>query len=275
MPWFTPARKVSSFDEESARLNLCEARDLGVREVEVAQIVGSVGRWRDFDAKFRLTNKATRQRYQIILTKMREGYTFPPIHVYKVKDKYYVADGNHRVSAAKELGVAYIDAHVQEFFPCGSTEDAIYWRERSAFEAATRCHSYQFTTPDSYRRLLSHLQTYREHESRKLGYELDLPAATQSWLAEIDAPVRRLVRSEEMPEWFPGRTEDDLVLYFLHHYVGLLRSMKGPENLSYHDAVDRVVGAPGTTMMGRFRRFFGDVLGGVRDVIDGLTDLNM
>lgn len=275
MPWFTPVRTASSFDEESAKLQLCEARDLGVRAVEVDQIVGSVGRWRDFDAKFRLVNKATRQRYQNILAKMREGYTFPPVELYKVKDRYYVADGNHRVAAAKELGVAFLDAHVQEFFPSGTAEDAIYWRERSAFELATGCHSYQFTNPDSYRRLLSHLETYRKHESKKIGYKISLQAATQSWLADIDAPFRRLIRSENMQERFPGRTEDDLVFFFVHHYVGLIRNAKGPDHFSYHDAVARVLAMPSQTMMGRFRRFFAAVAGNVRDVIDGLTDLDV
>lgn len=274
MPWFFPARTVSSFEEESARLNLCEARDLGVMAVEVDQIVGSVGRWRDFDAKFRLVNKATRQRYQRIVELMRQGHTFPPIQVYKVQDRYFVADGNHRVAAAKELGVAFLDAHVQEFFPGGQVEDAVYWRERSAFEVATKCTTVQFTNPDSYRRLLSHLHTFQKAEAKRLGYEIGLPEVMQIWLADIDKPVRDLIRADDLMDRFKDRTEDDLVFYFIHHYYGLLRAKKGPEKVSHRVAVERVLGQPGRTMMGRFQRFVRDLADGVRDVLDGLAEID-
>lgn len=276
MPWFFPVRTVTSFDEECARLNLCEARDLGVMPIEVDKIIGSVGRWRDFDARFRLINKATRQRYANILQKMKEGYIFPPIHAYKVGEHYFVADGNHRVAAAKELGVAYVDAVVQEYFPCSDNlEDALYWRERSGFEVATKCSSLKFTNPDSYRRLLSHLETFRAAEANRLGYDLDLPAATQVWMAEIDAPVRRLVRKENMAGRFEGRTEDDLVFYFLHHYVGMLRAARGPENVTHRAAIARILAQPGKTMMSRFRRFLGELAGSVRDVIDGIAEIDI
>lgn len=275
MPWFFPVRTVSSFEEESARLNLCEARDLGIMAVEVEKIVGSVGRWRDFDAKFRLVNKATRQRYQRILTLMQGGHIFPPIQVYKVQDRYFVADGNHRVAAAKEMGVAFIDAHVQEFSTGGTFEDAVYWRERSAFETATRCTALEFTTPDSYRRLLSHLQTFNQAEIERLGYDIGLPETTQVWLADIDKPVRDLVRAEEMLHRFQGRTEDDLVFYFIHHYFGMLRVAKGPEHVSHRDAVARIVDQPGRTMMGRFQRFLREMVSGLRDMVDNLSELDI
>jgi hypothetical protein len=276
MPWFFPVRTVSSFDEECARLNLCEARDLGVMPIEVDKIIGSVGRWRDFDARFRLINKATKQRYANILAKMKEGYTFPPINAYKVGQHYYVADGNHRVAAAKALGVAYIDAVVQEYFPSSDDlENAVYWRERSAFEQATKYNGMKFTNPDTYRRLLSHLQTFAAIESKRLGYELDLPKAMQIWLADVDAPVRRLVREDRMADRFEGRTEDDLVFYFLHHYVGWLRASKGPENVTHRDAVARILAQPGIAKGGRFRKFLGEVAGSVRDVIDGISEIDI
>jgi hypothetical protein len=276
MPWFFPVRSVSSFDEECARLNLCEARDLGVMPIEVDRIVGSVGRYRDFDAKFRLVNKATAQRYQKIYDLMKQGYNFPPIHAYKVGDKYYVADGNHRVSAAKALGVAYLDAVVQEYFPSSDdVEDAVYWRERSAFEVATKFGGYKFTNPDTYHRLLTHLELFRKVEAERLGYDIDLPKATQIWLTDIDAPVRKMVRSDKMDERFGERTEDDLVFYFLHHYYGMLRAAKGPDQITHRDAVARIEAQPGKTMMSRFRRFLGELAGSVRDVIDGIADIDI
>ena len=39
---------------------------------------------------------------------------FPPIDVYKVGDVYFVRDGNHRVSVARELEAPTIQAYVTE-----------------------------------------------------------------------------------------------------------------------------------------------------------------
>lgn len=266
MPWFMPASNLDSFEAEKSRLNLCEARDLGLMPVEVAKISGSLGRWRDFDAKFRLKNMTTKQRYQVILQRMKDGKEFPPVHLYKVHDRYYVADGNHRVSAAKTLGVAFLDAYVQEYFPCDgkADADAVYWRERSAFEVAVAYTGISFTNPDSYRRMLSHLQTFRGHESERLGYDLGLPEVLQIWLKEIDAPIRSLVRSEGLAERFPDRTEDDLVFYVVHHHVGLLRAVKGPENIRYRECIARLLASPGRTLAGRLKRFAKQLQDGAR-----------
>lgn len=45
---------------------------------------------------------------------MNDGAKFPPILVFSEKDKLYLADGYHRVSAAKELGLEEIDAEVRD-----------------------------------------------------------------------------------------------------------------------------------------------------------------
>lgn len=275
MPWFFSPGKLDSFEEEKARRSLCEARDLGVMSVEVERITGSLGRWRDFDKKFRLTNEATRQRYEVIRRKMREGHVFPPVHLYKVDDHYYVADGNHRVAAAKELGVAYIDAQVQEFFPGGATEEAVYWRERSAFEKATGVTALRFTNPDTYRRMLSHLESFRKEESARIGQELGLHEATMTWLQDIDAPLRERVLGERLKERFPGRTEDDLVFYLIYHHVGLLRAVKGPENVNYRDALRRLLASEGRSMVGRLSRFMRDLEVGAQHLLGGLPEMNL
>ena len=38
----------------------------------------------------------------------------PPIEVYKVGDAYFVKDGNHRVSVARQLGMSHIEAYVTD-----------------------------------------------------------------------------------------------------------------------------------------------------------------
>jgi len=274
MPWFFRVNNLESFEAASARLELCEARDLGAMPVEVEKITGSVGRWRDFDRHFRLKNSATRQRYQAILRKMKNGYTFPPVELYKVQDHYYVADGNHRVAAAKEIGAVFIDAHVREYFPCGNHENAIYWQERSAFEAVTKRTDVEFTNPDSYRRFLSHLRAFQAEESRRLGFDLALPAAVSTWFEVIDKPVREHVRADALTSKFEGRTEDDLVFYVTHHYVGMLRAVKGPDQVSYRDATARLMAMKGRTLAGRLQRYVQELGHFARDLVDNLVEMD-
>jgi hypothetical protein len=95
-------------------------RYLGRRTVEVGRVVGSVGRWRDFDGGF-MPTRASAGRWKRVDLAFRTGRDLPPVVLYKLGDDYYVVDGNHRVSVARFEGVEMIDAEVTEFFPARRT----------------------------------------------------------------------------------------------------------------------------------------------------------
>jgi hypothetical protein len=82
--------------------------------VPVHAIVGTVGRYHDFDRNFNPTREHTRERWERISKAMLEGVALPPVELYKVGDAYFVKDGNHRVSVAKHQGISYVDAIVTE-----------------------------------------------------------------------------------------------------------------------------------------------------------------
>lgn len=84
-------------------------------QVPVAQIVGSVGRSHDFDRDFQPVQKHTRSRWEGIYTAALSGVTLPPVSLYKVGERYFVKDGNHRVSVARYLGTEFVDAEVTEY----------------------------------------------------------------------------------------------------------------------------------------------------------------
>jgi len=92
--------------------------------VPVRSIVGSVGRYNDFDSSFYPLGDHTRERWQSISTAMLKGIALPPVELYKLGDFYFVKDGNHRVSVAKLIGLRYLDAEVTEFRP--SVPDSLY-----------------------------------------------------------------------------------------------------------------------------------------------------
>jgi ParB-like chromosome segregation protein Spo0J len=45
---------------------------------------------------------------------VQTGVGLPPISVYRFEGRHYVRDGHHRVSVARALGAADIDADVTE-----------------------------------------------------------------------------------------------------------------------------------------------------------------
>lgn len=87
---------------------------LGLQQVSVEQIVGSSGRYQDFDLAFNPRRKSSDDRWINVAKAKYRGVELPPILLYKVGEAYFVEDGNHRVSVARVNGEQYIKANVIE-----------------------------------------------------------------------------------------------------------------------------------------------------------------
>lgn len=102
------------FEEELANRDL--KRKVRVSEtVEVAAIVGSVGRCGALDAGFLPVCSCSAERWKRVYEAFLEGKALPPVELYKLGGAYFVFDGNHRVSVARYRGAAAVDALVTEF----------------------------------------------------------------------------------------------------------------------------------------------------------------
>ena len=109
--------EAKNFKKHQIKEKAFDAKKRGTRIVPLKQIVGSVGRYHDFDRKFRLKRHISTDRLEHVKELMQGGVSLPPVRLYQIKDEYYVLDGNHRVSAAKKLGYRYIEARIVEFLP--------------------------------------------------------------------------------------------------------------------------------------------------------------
>jgi len=89
-----------------------ETRNLGLQQVPIDRIVGSSGRYRDFDLAFLPLRQQQDGRWQSIARAKRQGVRLPPPLLYQVGDAYFVEDGNHRVSVASASGQETIEANV-------------------------------------------------------------------------------------------------------------------------------------------------------------------
>jgi hypothetical protein len=92
-------------------------RRLGLRDVEVSKIVGSVGRHEAFDRSFMPASATLAERWKRVDRAFHSGLDLPAVRLYKIGDSYFVEDGNHRVSVARYQGVETIEADVIEYFP--------------------------------------------------------------------------------------------------------------------------------------------------------------
>jgi hypothetical protein len=104
--------RMRSFEDFSNRFRAFNRVRLGKRVVSVEKIVGSVGRFGDFDRTFLPTRDSLETRWKRVDRAYHRGQDLPPVALFKVSDAYFVEDGNHRVSVARYQGVEWIDAEV-------------------------------------------------------------------------------------------------------------------------------------------------------------------
>ena len=113
---------ILPYEEVVEALGRTGQHDLGLQVVPVEQIVGTVDRAVEFDRGFRPTSPRLRTRWERIAAAQRRGESMPPVSLYKVGDLYFVRDGHHRVSVARSLGAARIDAEVVELLPSAAPQ---------------------------------------------------------------------------------------------------------------------------------------------------------
>ena len=111
------SNRLLSFDDVRRELVANNRLQRGTRVVEVDQIVGSVGRWRDFDRSFLPARTSVGQRWKRIDRAFQRGEELPPVELYKLEEAYFVVDGHHRVSVARYHDVPTLEAAVVEFHP--------------------------------------------------------------------------------------------------------------------------------------------------------------
>src|SRR5215218_4534869 len=106
------SNRLLSFDDLRRELMANNRRPRGTRVVEVDEIVGSVGRWRDFDRSFLPARTSMAERWKRIDRAFQKGEDLPPVELYKLEEAYFVVDGHHRVSVARYHDVPTLEAAV-------------------------------------------------------------------------------------------------------------------------------------------------------------------
>ena len=205
---------VKSFHDQQEKEAAFDHRDRGIRTVPLNRIVGSVGRYKDFDSRFRLKQSVPSERLEWVKKAMREGRTLGPVKLYEIKDEFYVLDGNHRIAAAKELGHDEILAHIEEFIPSKDTLQNILYRERALFADRTRLPAeINLTEVNQYDYLLEQIAEHQHYLQQSGEDGASFENAALDWFKTIYRPLCAIIRRSRIVDSFPGRTIDDLYAY--------------------------------------------------------------
>jgi hypothetical protein len=216
-----------SYDEVKEKLRLGGPVYRGVQVVPIGKIAGSLNRYHQFDRAFMPLEDQIANRWQNIDRAFYRDVSLPPIVLYKVGEVYFVVDGHHRVSVAREQGQEFIDAEVREcqtkvnITPELQLEDLeilgekVNFLERTGLDRIRPQANILLTIPDGFDRMLEHVAVHRYFMGLDMQRDISDEEAVAHWYDTVYQPILRVIRRSGILKEFHGKTEGDLYLWVL------------------------------------------------------------
>lgn len=254
------------FETVRERLGLGEKIYRGVQSILLNKIVGSVGRYNDFTRTFLPRAESMRSRWQQV-DQLSTAHGMPPIQVYQVGQVYFVLDGNHRVSIARQAGADAIEAHVWEYEtrvplePDDALEDILIRQEYLEFLDHTKLDKHRpdqyiiLTSPGRYRDFEEQITIHRHYMELECGCNVPFEEAAEHWYDHVYCPIVEVIHREDMLSLFPGRTEADLVNWIVCNQ-GHLRQRYGDRDVSAKELAEEAADLAHGNLWRRFRSWF-------------------
>jgi nucleotide-binding universal stress UspA family protein len=229
--------ELLSYEEVRRKLRAIESQTQELIEVPLDAIVGSVGRYSDFNRQFLPLHDSDKTRWTAVRMAMTGMAGVPPVELYRIGDAYFVKDGNHRVSVARQLGNKYIHAYVTSlhvrvpFEADTSPDELIIKAEYTQFLEDTHLDELRpgldltVTVPGQYRELLEHISVHRYFMGLNEKREVTRQEAITHWYDTVYLPVIAAIRRHGLLRGFEGRTETDLYLWLAEHRGKLWREL--------------------------------------------------
>src|ERR1700752_3568115 len=101
-----------SYEEGRQKVRGVRGNRRVLKDVALESIVGSVGRYEDFKRDFLPRKDSDKERWAKVELLAKDGRGLPPVDLFQIGDVYFVNDGNHRVSVARQMGHSHIEAYV-------------------------------------------------------------------------------------------------------------------------------------------------------------------
>lgn len=205
----------------------------GMQTIPVKLIVGSEGRYNDFDNRFFPKSMHLKTRWEHIDMVHINDIPLPPISLYELGGLYFVRDGNHRVSVAKSKGIEFIDAEVVslqseiKLHPGDSlkkmTRQVINYEKRvfyseTGFGDVTDFWSLDFSVPGQYDVIYNHILTHKYYINMNKSDEIGMDKAMISWLLSVYLPVIKVIDRYHIMKYFRHRTKSDLYVWMIKYW---------------------------------------------------------
>jgi hypothetical protein len=249
--------RLLSYDEVKSHLRIGGPIYRGIRTVPLRHIVGSLNRYGEFDRAFLPVDDHLARRWQNVDSAFYKSIGLPPVLLYKVGEVYFVVDGHHRVSVAREQGQEEIDADVREcstkvnITPELRPEDLSILGEKVHFLERTRLDHLRpesrvrLTIAGGFDRILEHIAVHRYFMGIDLKRDISGDEAVMDWYDTVYKPIVNVIRTSQVLDEFPGRTEGDLYLWILDHQQYLAQAegqpLEKPEDAAREFLEDRDV----------------------------------
>ena len=239
------------FDEVRQKLRAQVGSKKILKDIPIASIIGSVNRYQDFTRDFLPGRNILEERWANIEAADRGMEGLPPIEAYQMGDVYFVDDGNHRVSVAKQLGAKEIQAYVTEvrtrvpLSPDTRPEDLILKFEYAEFLENTNLDQTRpeadlsVTVPGQYEVLQEHIAVHRYYMGLEQKHDITPFEAAADWYDKVYLPVISIIREHGLLLDFPKRTEADLYLWLAEHRATLEENLKN--EVGFASAADDLV----------------------------------
>jgi nucleotide-binding universal stress UspA family protein len=227
------SRTLLSYDEVRARLGGMESSVKELQDIPLDAIIGTVSRYSDFSRSLLPLNESDSERWARVRVAAENMIGLPPIDVYQIGEAYFILDGHHRASVARELGATHIQAYVRKvrtrvpLSPTDQIEDVIIKSEYTDFLSKTHLDDLRpsadlrVTVPGQYDKLLEHISVHRYFqgidEGRPIGYE----EAVTHWYDQVYSPIARVIHQRNILKDFPDRSEADLYIWVMEHRTTL------------------------------------------------------
>ena len=228
----------------------------GLQVVPLEKIVGSEGRYADFNKKFLPKHDHLRGRWTRVDQARLTQVNLPPVSLFEIGGVYFVRDGNHRVSVARQQGAANIDAEVISLdskikLPADLTREklkqAVLDYERAQFMRRTRFDkifpecSLTFSANGRYGEILEHIYGHKYYINQNYNEELPFETAMRSWYHNVYRPIVEKIREHKTLSRFPGRTEADMYVWLVKHWDQLKQRCGEDSSLdkAVHDLTER------------------------------------
>ncbi|MCR4579930.1 MAG: transcriptional regulator [Treponema sp.] len=209
---------------------------VGMKVIPIDKIVGSEGRYKDFDNRFFPKSSHLKNRWEHVDEAAIKSIDLPPIKVYEISGLYFVRDGNHRVSVAKARGTEFIDAEVVSLQSeivlkrpnnlndiikqIISYEKRVFYSE-TGFGDITDYWCLDFSRPGRYDVIYNHILTHKYYMNQKLEEEVSLEDAILSWFNKVYMPLAYSITKKHMLNSFPHRTIGDLYVWIVRYWDDL------------------------------------------------------